>query len=979
MIRKSMITLLIGILVIVALSFVFFNYIGSEPTFQPKNTTDQIAIVNEDAGYEQDDTSDPVTLGEDLVKMIQDGESGYEWPTVIRNRAQEGIENKEYDAVIYIPSTFSADIMSFKDTAPSVTNIRYEMSPHLNAKNQERVQKELEAAQQQLNGRVTAMYWRYVSEEVHGVQTNFDEIVDKEVNFLNEMHAFYAPSSKELGEEIDRQRERISRLFVNSDEATGIAGNSQNNLEEAQKSFETLTENIDTYLKYQDELTTTLLATDSENEKLVNDAATEFQALLQQGEQNIREGQEPFQPKLDNTGENVLDYLQTWNENTHEFGRRMNEFSASSNTHFLAIDTEVDNLPTYGRQAIAMYNRNVNSINFVDARAEAKAMREGLIQEQGNNGRTRPEEPEGLESLDDDFLAKAQAHVQSLKPLLETLKPEEKVDPSPPPIDEDEDSTTDETESETDESNRSDEVNNENDAPRDAWREATGLLGELETELTARQTNIEEIVPKYVAYMEQISGYITYLEAHVGQDVHALLNEIYNLEKRIVERDPHRSLAPLPIDEPIKSRNVRELTQYHASLARLDLWLGLYLSDQINNEKAQESVEKHLTAQDLREKITASKENTSSFMERYQDIEKMKEFSEGTQAEFNQLMQDTNEVLRTLEQDIAEQQQFVRTELSNTLESARNVDDTLRNGRVALEVEAGPIEGLDGNLVQASQQSSLSEIEQLGQSVQSLGEYQDDLIGSTEDMFKQVSSVQNKSDDLNERWKNSVDTTKLVHGDMNAILGNAINDGYYNDSVYKHLSNPVNVAGDTQVEGPSEPFTPPVVMLVVILLVSLLIGYLAHHYGHLPIPVHLSLYGILSIALGLIISIYGLSIYTMTDAQSIQWTIITVLLVLATTGVIRLLHMVGPWMGALGSVVVIFLFTAPLLDMALPNFNSANPIAELFMSIQHKEQKLFVPGTVILAAITCLAVAIPVVKHIREKQKLRAEDEEYEA
>ncbi|SDB95853.1 type VII secretion protein EsaA [Shouchella lonarensis] len=992
--KRNIITLLIAIALIIGAPLVFFNYIGSEPMFRPKNTTDKIAIVNEDDGYKKSEDSETTRLGEDLILTIDDQGSEYEWPVVSRSEAQQGLEAKDYDAVIYIPTSFSSSLMSFKEAIPQEANIRYEMHPNLNAKNQERVQKELEAAQQRLNSQVSAMYWRYVSSEVFGVQQNFDEVLEKEKKFLDEIYGFYAPSSKELTAEIDRQRERINLLFVNSGEATSLSDGSKAGIEEAQQMFEKLTENIDAYLKHQEQLTTTLLKTDSENDVLINKSATEFQSLLQEGKENVRQGQTPFQPRLDNTGNDVLAYFQLWDQNTTNFGQNMNDFGRRSETQFMQIDEEVDQLTNYGYNAIEMYNRNVNSVNFVSARTEVKALREQLTEGSGGNELEPPGRPEGeLEGLSEDFLSEAKSYVNNLKQLLVTLKPEEKVDPDPPPTDPvpppvDEDESESETKSseedppEASDPAKDDQTDQTEDTstPKEAWQKATDLLRDLETELNERRTNIDEhskVITEFYEYIEQLLSHIAILEAHAGQDGRTLIEEITQLEKWIVARDPHKMISPLPIDQPIESRDIRALTQYYGSLTRLALWLDLYLSDEVNDEKANASVERYLKAEELRDRLTRSKENVSSFMERAQEIEQMKKFSQEAQTEFDQFVTDTTDVLGTLEKDIAEQQQFVLTELNNTLEKANKVNDQLQNGRLTLEVEPGPIEGLDGTLVQTNQQSSLSEVEQLRHSVKSLGEHQDDLIGSTEDMFTQVSSVQSKSDDLNDRWKNSVGTTNLVYDDMNDILNNAINGGHHNDYVYKYLSNPVHVAGE-QVEGPTETVTPPVVMLVIVLIVSLLIGYLAHHFGYLPVAAHLSLYAILSIITGLVISMYGLNIYKMNDMQTIQWTIVTVLLMLATSGVVRLLLMIGPWMGWLGSVLITFVFVSPLLDTALPNFHTQNPIAELYLSIQHSTQSLFVPGVLVLSTVTLLAVMIPIVQHIKANKLTRSEEEDHD-
>ncbi|BAB04690.1 BH0971 [Halalkalibacterium halodurans C-125] len=1008
---KSSVSLLIAIVIIVVTPLAFFNYIGSEPMFRPKNTTDQIAIVNEDDGFLRAD-HDVVTLGQDLVLTIEGGESEYEWPVVSRPVAQAGLENKEYDAVIYIPSSFSRDIMSFKEEMPSITNVRYEISPHLNAKNQERVQKELEAAQKKLNSQVTAMYWRYVSEEIHEVQTNFDEVLEKEINFLNEMHAFYAPSSEELGKEIDRQRDRLSQLFSHSKEATDIAGNSHSSLTEAEKAFETLTNNIDTYLAYQDDVADSLRLIDLENGQLVNDASTELKALLEDGERRIREGQEPFQPQLENEGSKVYDFLLTFHSGMGTLNQQMHGFETNMSHSFQALNREVDLLPQSHRDVIRNYNQQDTLTAFISRMERTLNRRENLTQITPGEPQ-RPGAPEeDLMGLNPGTLDGMQEQINIIKELLTQLEPEKEEPtpepeptpdpepgPDPEPITEpepvpgpDPDPTPDpeptpEPEPDPDptpdpEPGPEPEQPEDDRSPYTIWERATALVEQLEKELGDQKSNIKnnnDLVSNYDRYLEELLHYVDQLEKRRDEVPNSLITKIHEREKKILESEPASEFAS-HFEEPIQNRDPDKLMDYYGLLAELELTMRTYHSSStVDRDKAEKAIKHFARMEELREQIMGSKDKVTSFMFLTEDIKQFQEFSREAREEMDKLLKDTNAVLSKLSDDIKEEQQLIVSLVNDTRDLAGNSLDQMKSNHKPIEIEAGPIEGLDGHLVQVSHQTSLMEVQLLGDSVSSLSEHQDDLIGSTEEMFAQVSSVQGKSDDLNDRWKQSIGTTELVHNNLNDILYNAINDGYYNDYVYNYLANPVNIAGE-QVEEPTEPFTPPVVMLVIILLVSLLIGYLAHHYGALPIPVHLSLYVILSVALGLIISIYGLNIYTMSDGQAIQWTIITVLLILATVGVIRLMLMIGPWIGALGSVLIIFLFTTPLLDMAMPNFSSNNPIAELFISIQHREQKLFIPGALILAAITCLAIAIPVAKHLYQNQQSRhsAEDEEYD-
>ncbi len=209
--KKHIIKLLLLVAIIIAIPFAFFQYIGQEPMREELTTSGKVVVVNEDRGYQYEE-NEPLILGNDIVSTLQ-GDSDYEWVVAGRASAQAGLANQEYDAIVYIDSSFSENIMSFQDSLPNQASVNYEMYNNLNAENQERVQKELESAQLKMNQQISSQYWRYVSEEVDRVRGNFNDVLQKEVDFLNEMYTFYSPSSQELAEDIEAQRSRLDQFF----------------------------------------------------------------------------------------------------------------------------------------------------------------------------------------------------------------------------------------------------------------------------------------------------------------------------------------------------------------------------------------------------------------------------------------------------------------------------------------------------------------------------------------------------------------------------------------------------------------------------------------------------------------------------------------------------------------------------------------------------------------------------------------------
>ncbi len=192
--------------------------------------------------------------------------------------------------------------------------------------------------------------------------------------------------------------------------------------------------------------------------------------------------------------------------------------------------------------------------------------------------------------------------------------------------------------------------------------------------------------------------------------------------------------------------------------------------------------------------------------------------------------------------------------------------------------------------------------------------------------------------------------------DVYNILGNTLVDQQENPFMYQFLSNPVKVSGDVFKEKVTP--TPPVIMLVIILICSLLIGFFLHHSSGMKPMVHLLLFLLLTITIGLIVSIYGLNIYTMPESQAVKWTILTSLLVIATVAILRLAFYISTFVGSFMTILFIAFFTTPLLDLILPNFNVEHPVAQLFLNIQLGENDGLIAMFILLLCLTILCSSI---------------------
>ncbi|MGN1387307.1 MAG: hypothetical protein ACI4XS_11925, partial [Bacillus sp. (in: firmicutes)] len=295
----------------------------------------------------------------------------------------------------------------------------------------------------------------------------------------------------------------------------------------------------------------------------------------------------------------------------------------------------------------------------------------------------------------------------------------------------------------------------------------------------------------------------------------------------------------------------------------------------------------------------------------------------------------TGNVFNTIEeyQSQFEQYQSVIVENLTSMEgSIRLVSDHLVQEMNTPTFELAPESETGGEFLLQMHDQSFGALQAISQMVDGIATQQDTIREQTDDLYSSVSTVQQKVDDLNDRWTQNVDTTKQVRSDVYNILGNTLVDEQENPFMYQFLSNPVKMSGDVFKEKVTP--TPPVIMLIIILICSLLIGLFLHQYRGVNRIVHLLLFLLMTITIGLIISIYGLNIYTMPESQAVKWTVLTILLVMTLVSILRFAFYVGSFIGSLITVLFIAFFTTPLLDLVLPNFSVEHPIANLFLNIQ---------------------------------------------
>ncbi|WP_342493659.1 type VII secretion protein EsaA [Bacillus sp. FSL R5-0712] len=965
--QKSSIKIVSTMILILVLPVLFFHLIGDDPAKQKKNATRNIAVVNEDMGASESENT--ARFGQDVVAALSE-RPDYTWTVVNRSAAENGLKNRKYDAVLYIPSDFSKNVLSYDKDHPEKASIQFSIQDQLNAVNKEKVQRELENAQKKMNEQMSTLYWSFVSQEIGNVREEFEHIVGKEVEFQNTMYNFYKPNSNKLSDAVQQQKKQIEELKNAMADSQKQYKDGLSTTEEAKNQLKDFVKAVDQYQQYQDKQKDLLIKAQSASQK-----------QIQQGLKQLADIQ---------------------NQNARSFSDQMGGLKTDINgvqSQLKTTDSAIQSVQKAREDVIPKQSTGLTEL--------VKTSQEELI---------RNYEAQYLAYIGDKIIPLQEQLKVSRKALLEAEKPKEDPNEDSNNQGEDQKDSTDDLKIDLEEETKklteiSTEINqvaddlsgNEETPPTsENGEENPEQTGETQStsvqskeQLKALSLRLEEvrknIEEKTTAHNDQLQGKVD----HLSEELKSLTEKIGKLEEKIKRietsnnkniRDIKNSIikqesaisrklerikttqSPLNqytskldklVDFNTESENAAELLKYSNELAQYEALLNSFYQKKdpssLVDTKPDEiqsilSIKKEETENwdKLKNQMLTSNDDVSTF------IDEMQKFSDGY-AEY-----------------ITTQQASMEQELQTISESADNVAE-----QMADQGDAVYTADLAGSSIVVSAQDSIGqEVLRLSENMSSLTDRQKGVADYTNNIEESVTTVQEKADTLNENWSKNVDSTKLVQQDLKGILGNTLSDQGNSNYVYNHLANPLKISGDVPEEKTQT--VPPVVILVIVMISSLLIGFFSSYYASAPMLVKGALFGILNLLVGLMISLFGLNIYKLADDQAIQWSIFTILLLVACSAFIRTAFLFGSIAGWMAATALIFFFVAPLIDLVMPNFHFTNPVTDVYLSIQYGNGDTFGMGVTGLVILTVLFMVVPLVKKLW-KDKTEERDVTHEA
>ncbi|WP_121615665.1 type VII secretion protein EsaA [Virgibacillus halodenitrificans] len=934
---KSSLTLAAKILVILVLPLLLFRYVDSQPVPAVQEEEDEatrsVAVVNEDTGIIQEE--EKLILGQEIPALLNE-QKDYKWTVVNRSAAEQGFSNQKYDAIIYVPSTFSENIMTFKEDKPTKAALNYVIQPNLEAKDRQRIHREMATAKNKINEEMSTIYWSYVSKEVDNIRAQFDKILEKEVAFQDAMYSFYTPSSKTLAHEIDQHKNNLENILNQTDQINDVSSDSANAANEAENKMKTFTEALEAYKETQLEQQKLLEAAQTKNQEAIaagmesyNKAMEESMAAMQEklSQQSVvfQKQQGQLINRFDSMKETIVESKALLKQ-SKDIEEKLQEELAALSTGISSPDDKL-------KKAIS---------NFKNASLDATLL-EPALPASDENGVNFNMLEQQLDELNKSIL-KVKTEVNN------GSKNEN------PPVDDKDTEKQKETATET----------------KPSWLEVEEnyqtLKATLEKMKNASQTNPGDVEAWKKYAKEWKENYESILN-RTNEVKLNLIEKIAKTEAEILKIDDSYNSSFLSTDEKRK-KTLAALVDYSEALSIFKATHSIENGSQQGLEAVQSQVDKLSEINKSLQTIMGTNNEDINLTE--MDPESEKSFdeivsqAENAFANYNIMIENartnTNTLLENLQQNA--------TEITNQLQTV-NAD--------TFEWQESPsLEYLDGQMVFSIQQGTASDLKQLSDLVTNLEENQSEITTNTKDLQAQISTVQKQSDELNNKWSVNVASTGLIREDAYEILGNTVVDGQENPFVYNHLANPVNVEGQVngKVLSETEERVPPVVMFMIILISGLLIGFLSHYYSNNTYLVQGGLFLLLNLAVGMIISIYGLNLYELDDAQAIKWSVFTILLLMACANVVRGSLFIGPFVGWLASIAMIVFFITPLLNIVVPEFTFNNPVSNVYMGLQYGTETSFILTIIVLAAITlAISAFIYTLQVMRNKARVEPNEE----
>ncbi|MFS0576295.1 type VII secretion protein EsaA [Sporosarcina sp. 179-K 3D1 HS] len=922
--RRKKIELIAGVLLILAIPIVFFQLMGGSLLHMNGHQQRIIAIVNEDLGDARDGES--IEMGQEVVSILSDN-SPYEWIVMGRGAAANGLKSNQYEAIVYIPSDFSERIMSYDQQNPQKAEFSYQVQRQKDGAQKEKVLNEIKEATNRVNDKISTLYWSYVALEMDHIKKEFDNILTKETEFLDAMSTYYKPGSEAFAEKMKQQKEQMEGLRS----IIGNAGEAHDShIQDAETFGSELNEfvsYVEQYKNFQSEQKQILLQVQSDSLEKIQSAAAAQAQRFNESLLALEENNEELNSKITEVNEAIVENKE--------------KLIALAELRQQQIDRQVDELLAVHGTAIDRYNYSLFNRLEKELEQGKRGGSQGLSSA-NINGLPYQKEWQAIQS---DLLAKAQEKAnrtipdmadeqQKIQNLLATLASLKTT------VGDDElgmqlaaDLSQLETEFKT--------LNDSMTAKAQSLNEmASTDIGDFRTaanEYHELYTSFETLAGKlntYQSMLENTSSDQTAIRYAIHLKEEALLK---NPALSAVEQEQFKKL----FHQSPASAETASLMSYYAKLDQYEFMLNERQRGTMKNELLQDKVVKDL----LEHAVKISEEELTGWSTVGESLPQ-------TELGMGNLSSSFAAIMSGYEQSMEEQHKALQDDLDSINEQAAALLAQLQS------TEGEPVQAVGEGQVVGGQQNISSQIVSLSSQMASLSERQDGLVHYAADLYGKANELKDTSAIFSDKWQTNLNEMSEFQDDIQNYLANTYVDGQENGYVFNYLVNPLEVRGEALLADEMKK-VPPLILFIILLISSLFIGFFTHRFTEgTGTRVSLGITVLLSVLVGLIISLYSVNMYILRDDRAIEWTIFTVLLLLAGAALIRTALDISPTVGWMAAMVLMALYVIPMLVLGVPEIRIPDVVSKVFISIKYEPETLFGWGATIVGVIACAMLAI---------------------
>ncbi|MEI5990492.1 type VII secretion protein EsaA [Enterococcus termitis] len=186
----------VWMVVILLIMLIFMNRdftdISANKAKEEQDMRLNIALVNEDNGIEKNNID--YNLGADYVKKIEK-DATYNWFTVSRGIAENGLKNGTYNLLVTIPSNFSSKLLELDSEAPEKVQVNYKINANGNATLENESRSVGRKIVNDLNQQLVDLYVVSIVDNLYTAQRNIEKVYTNQTDSVGKFQdILYQPT-----------------------------------------------------------------------------------------------------------------------------------------------------------------------------------------------------------------------------------------------------------------------------------------------------------------------------------------------------------------------------------------------------------------------------------------------------------------------------------------------------------------------------------------------------------------------------------------------------------------------------------------------------------------------------------------------------------------------------------------------------------------------------------------------------------------